>query len=152
VYVLFNFLLLKIEQNDGHDVYTSNLTFKDMKTINKNKSTFPKPFRFAIYLIAVTVVGFMNWVALSANDPNMESIQALEIRLAEALVPLSDPEPELEEWIISFSDNIISEEAKSETSLETRLAEALETVEDPQPELEDWLLNFSDEFLSGTGQ
>ena len=119
-----------------------------MKTINKNNSTFPKPFRFAIYLTAVIIVGFMNWVALSANDPNMESIQALEIRLAEALVPLSEPEPELEEWILSFSENIISEEAKSETNIETRLAEALETVEDPQPELEDWLLNFSDNMIS----
>lgn len=119
-----------------------------MKTINKNNSTFPKPFRFAIYLTAVIIVGFMNWVALSANDPVMETTQALEIRLAEALVPLSDPEPELEEWLLSFSENIIREGAKSKTNIETRLVEALEIAEDPQPELEDWLLNFSDDMIS----
>ena len=121
-----------------------------MKTINK--SNFPKPFRFAIYLIAVTIVGFMNWVALSANDPGMESTQTLEIRLAEALVPVSDPEPALEEWILTLSQNIINDNQEANPSLESRLAKALEPVDEPAPELEDWLLNFSDEILAGTGQ
>lgn len=121
-----------------------------MKTINKNKSNFPRPYKFAIYVITVTIFGFMNWVALSANDPAIASPQSLETRLAEALVPLSDPEPELEEWILSFTDGITSESAESENNLESRLAEALEPVEDPQPELEDWLLNFAEEFESGT--
>lgn len=123
-----------------------------MKTINNNKSNFPKPFKFAIYLIAVTVIGFMNWIAISANDPGLETTQSFETRLADALAPLSDPEPELEEWILSFSDNIISENDKSESSLDSRLSEALEPVEDPQPELEDWLLNFSDNMLQGAGE
>ena len=152
MHILFNKLLLNVEQKSNQDVYTSNLTFKDMKTINKNKSSFPRPFKFAIYLTAVTIVGFMNWMALSANDPAIESTQAFETRLAEALAPLSDPEPALEDWIMSFSDNFISESIESETNIETRLAEALEPVEDPQPELEDWLLNFSDDIISGTGQ
>lgn len=123
-----------------------------MKTINKNKSSFPRPFRFAIYILLVTIVGFMNWVAIYANDPPMDATPNIEIRLAEALAPLSDPEPELEEWILSFSANILNESVESENNIETRLAEALEPVEDPQPELEEWILNFSDEILSGAGQ
>jgi hypothetical protein len=72
-----------------------------MKTINKNKSSFPRPFRFAIYILLVTIVGFMNWVVIYANDPPMDATPNIEIRLAEALAPLSDPEPELEEWKVS---------------------------------------------------
>jgi hypothetical protein len=137
-----NKLITKIKLNASWIVYISNLTFKEMKTINKNKSSFPRPFRFAIYLIVVTIVGFMNWVAISANDPERETTPNLETRLAEALVPLSDPEPELEDWLLSFSYTI----------LKSRLDEALNPVDDLEPELEDWLLNFSDEIISGTDQ
>jgi len=123
-----------------------------MKTINKNKSNFPRPFRFAIYILLVTIVGFMNWAVIYANDPPRNATPSIEIRLAEALAPLSDPEPELEEWIMSFSANIINESVESDNNIEIRLAKALEPVEDPQSELEDWLLNFSDEIISGAGQ
>ncbi len=137
-----NKLITKIKLNASWIVYISNLTFKEMKTINKNKSSFPRPFKFSIYLIVVTIVGFMNWVAISANDPRTETTPTIETRLAEALVPLSDPEPELEDWLLSFSYTI----------LESRLDEALNPVDDMEPELEDWLLNFSDEIISGTDQ
>ena len=123
-----------------------------MKTISNNNSKFPKPFRFTIYLIVVTVVGFMNWMTLNANDPGMETTMTLESRLAEALVPLTEQEPELEDWILSFSENITSVNNKSKSTLETRLAEALEPVEDPESALEEWLLNFSDDITSGTGE
>jgi len=104
-----NKLITKIKLNAFWIVYTSNLTFKEMKTINKNKSNFPRPFRFAIYLIVVTIVGFMNWVAISANDPGKETTPTIEKRLAEALVPLPDPEPELEDWLVNFSENMVSD-------------------------------------------
>ncbi len=94
----------------------------------------------------------MNWVAISANDPEKETTPNIETRLAEALVPLPDPEPALEDWIMSISANIISESFERENNIETRFAKALEPIDDPQPELEDWLLKFSDEIISGTGQ
>ena len=123
-----------------------------MKTINKNKSSFPRPFRFVIYLLVVTIVGFMNWAVTYANDPKLESTQNIETRLAEALIPLADPEPELEDWLLALSGTIISDNQDANTSLEARLAEALEPVEDPEPELEDWLLNFSDNQISAAGE
>lgn len=81
-----------------------------MKTISNNNRNFPKPFRFAIYVVAVTIVGFMNWMAISANDPVMESSLKLESRLAEALAPAEDPEYELEDWILTLSEDILSAE------------------------------------------
>ena len=128
------------------------LTLKDKKTISNNKSKFPKTFRYTIYLIVVTIVGFMNWIATSANDPDMEAILSLESRLAEALVPIAEPEPELEDWILTLSANIIKESDESKSTLETRLAKALEPMEDPEPELEDWILNLSDDILSGVSE
>jgi len=98
-------LITKIKLNAYGIVYTSNLTFKEMKTINKNKSNFPRPFRFATYLIVVTIVGFMNWNAISASDPGKETTPTIETRLAEALIPLPDPEPELEDWLLNFSED-----------------------------------------------
>ena len=123
-----------------------------MKTINKNKSSFPRPFRFAIYILLVTIVGFMNWVVIYANDPPMDATPNIEIRLAEALAPLSDPEPELEDWLLALSGTIISDSQEANTNLESRLYEALEPVDDLEPELEDWLLNFSDDEISAAGK
>jgi hypothetical protein len=123
-----------------------------MKTINNNNSKFPKPFRFTIYLIVVTVVGFMNWISINANDPSMKTARSLESRLAEALIPVPEQEPELEDWILSLSDNLTTEIDKSKSDLETRLADALEPVEDPEPELEDWIMNLSDDILSGVSE
>ena len=118
-----------------------------MKTID-NKNTLPKPFRFAIYLILVSGLGFMNWMAIYAGDPGTDSAPSLEARLADALQTIPDPEPELEEWILSFSENMENDNKNALTSLEDRLAEAEKPVADPQPELEDWLLNFSEDFLA----
>jgi hypothetical protein len=123
-----------------------------MKTISNNKSTLPKPFRFTIYIIAVTIIGFMNWMASNANDPEMETTISLEARLAEALIPITEKEPELEDWILSLSESITSESDESKSTLETRLAEALEIIDDPEPEIEDWIMNLSDDILTGVSE
>jgi hypothetical protein len=103
-----------------------------MKTISNNRRKFPRPFKFAMYLLVVTIVGLANWVMTYANEPERPSALSIESRLVEALVPIPEPEPELEEWILSLED---------------RLAEALEPVSDLEPELEEWILNFSEDFL-----
>jgi hypothetical protein len=145
---LFNNSWLNIEQNISWCVYLLNLTLEDMKTISNNKNRFPKPFRFTIYLFIVIIVGFMNWAFTYADDTGMGEIPNLESRLTKALVSIPDPEPELEDWLLSFSHDLNEESNKSKTSLEVRLAEAQKPVADPEPELEDWLLNLSDDILT----
>ena len=73
------------------------LNLKDMKTMNHNKSQFPKPFRFSVYLIVVTVVGFMNWMATNANDGGIETTLSLESRLAEG-----QPRPQVFNYLASL--------------------------------------------------
>jgi hypothetical protein len=120
-----------------------------MKTINNSNKRFPRPFKFAMYLVLVSALCFLNYMTLSANDPGYNQVKSLEIRLAEALEPLADPEHELEDWILTFSHDAVSENNETKSNLETRLAEALKPVEDPEPEIGEWLLTLSDELLDG---
>ncbi len=121
-----------------------------MKTINNTNKRFPRPFKFAMYLVLVSALCFLNYMTLSANDPGYTQVKSLEIRLAEALVPLADPEHELEDWILTFSQNIDAENNETKINLETRLTEALKPVADPEPEIGEWLLTLSDELLDET--
>ena len=64
-----------------------------MKTTSRTSRTLPSPFKFSIYLLAVAVFCFINWTALRAGDPANNENSSLEARLADALVPVADPEP-----------------------------------------------------------
>ena len=118
-----------------------------MKTINNTNKRFPKPFKLMMYLVLVSALSILNYMSLSANDPGYNQVKSLEIRLAEALEPVADPEHELEDWLLTFSQNIENENKEIKNSLETRLAEALIPVADPEPEIEEWLLTLSDFLL-----
>ncbi|MCK4748152.1 MAG: hypothetical protein KAT15_13980, partial [Bacteroidales bacterium] len=85
-----------------------------MKTTNETKRDFPKPFRFALYLLTVSAICFLNWMAIYAGDPVPENSRNLENRLAAALIIESDPEPVLEDWMLTFSDDYLVENSESE--------------------------------------
>jgi hypothetical protein len=121
-----------------------------MKTIDNSNKRFPRPFKFAMYLVLVSAFCFLNYMTLSANDPGYNQVKSLEIRLAEALEPLADPELELEDWILTFFQNLDAENKETKINLETRLAEALKPIADPEPEIGEWLLTLSDELLDET--
>ena len=123
-----------------------------MKTNSNSNGKFPKPFKFAMYLAMVTVIGFLNYMSLSANDPGYTQEISLEDRLSEALVPVADPEIELEDWILTFSNQSMKDIEDSKISLETRLADALQPVEDPEPEIEEWMLTFSETYMEEFGE
>lgn len=123
-----------------------------MKTISNSNGKFPKPFKFAMYLAMVMVIGFLNFMSLSANDPGYNQVRSLEVRLSEALVPAADPEIELEDWILTFSDQSMKENKETKIRLETRLADALKPAADPEPEIENWMLTFSETFMEESGE
>jgi hypothetical protein len=123
-----------------------------MKTISNPNGKFPKPFKFAMYLVLVSALSFLNYMTLSANDPGYSQMRSLEIRLAEALVPASDPETELEDWILTFSNRVLDEEKETKNNLESRLTEALVPVADPEPEIENWMLYSSDDLMGESGE
>jgi hypothetical protein len=146
---LFNFSATCVEQNKILGVIMSNSNLKDMKTKSNNKNQFPKPAKFSLYLVMVLVFGFMNWMLSYANVPGMETISAYETRLFEAMAEIPEPEPELEAWLLTLSDEILSGSDDPGSDLETRLAAALEPEPEEEPELEEWLMNFSDKMIPG---
>ena len=80
-----------------------------MKTTSRTSRTLPSPIRFSIYILAVAVFCFVNWTALKAADPADNEAGSLETRLAEALVPVADPEPELEDWMLTIAEDTETE-------------------------------------------
>lgn len=96
-----------------------------MKTTSQTTRSFPKPVRFSIYVCAVVVLCFFNWIALQAEN----STKSLEKRLADALVEEVEAEIEVQDWMLSFSDDCL-------TAVETEI------------KLEPWMLTIYDNCLS----
>ena len=96
-----------------------------MRTTSQSKRSFPKPVKFSLYIGAVVVLCFFNWVALQAEDPE----KSLENRLAAALVEEIEAEIEVEDWMLTFSEDFL-------TAVETEI------------KLEPWMLTFSDDYIA----
>jgi hypothetical protein len=116
-----------------------------MKTTNQSKRSFPKPARFSIYVCAVVVFCFFNWIALRAEDPK----KSLENPLAAALVEEVEAEIELQDWMLTFSEDFLTAD-ETEIKLEPwMLTFSNDYIADKEPEIkiEPWMLSFSDDFM-----
>ena len=71
-------------------------------TISQTTRSFPKPVKFSLYVGAVAVLCFFNWVALQAQGPSKN----IENRLAAVLVEEVEAEIELESWMLTISINL----------------------------------------------
>ena len=143
-----------------------------MKTKKNSNPTLPSPVKFSIYLIAVAAVCFLNWNALKASDFVAGEALTLEARLEAALVPVTENEIELDDWMLQIENNQVAENTELEIALEDWmltfndnliadseeseivLADWMLTVPDsaPAPAIEDWIVNsdtwFKVEFLA----
>ena len=117
-----------------------------MKTTNQTTRSFPKPVKFSIYVCAVVVLCFFNWVALQAEDPE----KSLENRLAAALVEEVEAEIEVASWMLTLSDELLTA-VETEIILEPwMLTFSNDYIADREPEIEiePWMLTFSDDYLT----
>ena len=117
-----------------------------MKTTNQTTRSFPEPVRFSIYVCAVVVLCFFNWIVLQAQDP----AKSLEKRLAVALVEEVEAEIEVQDWMLTFSDDCLTA-VETEIKLEPwMLAFSDDYMADREPEIEiePWMLTISDDCLS----
>ncbi len=80
---------------------------KAMKTQNNTTQILPSPVKFSIYLIAVALVCFLNWNALNASDYIYVETEIMEARLDAALVPVTENEIVLEEWMLEVVDGCL---------------------------------------------
>jgi len=117
-----------------------------MKTTSQITGSFPKPFKFSLYVSAVVVLCFFNWVALQTQAPS----ESPEISLAAALVEEVEAEIEIESWMLTISDDFMTAN-ETEVRLEPwMLTFSNDYIADREPdiEIESWMLAFSDEYLA----
>ena len=117
-----------------------------MKTTNQTTRLFPNPAKFSLYIGAVAVLCFLNWVTLQAQFPE----NSLENRLAAALVEEVEPEMEIEPWMLNISDDYLAT-IESEIILEPwMLTFSDDIIADSEPEidLEPWMLTISEDYLA----
>ena len=116
-----------------------------MKTTSQTARSFPKPVKFSLYVGAVVVLCFFNWVALQAQDPS----KSLENCLAVALVEEVERDIELEGWMLTISDDylaIVETQIQLEPWMLT-LSNDYIADRELEIEIEPWMLTFSDDYL-----
>jgi hypothetical protein len=116
-----------------------------MKTTSQTTRSFPKPVKFSLYVGAVVVLCFFNWVALQAQGSSI----SLENRLAAALVEEVERDIELEGWMLTISEDnlaIVETQIKFEPWMLTFSNDYIADRE-PEIELESWMLTFPDDYL-----
>ena len=116
-----------------------------MKTTSQTTRPFPKPVKFSIYVSAVAVLCFFNWLALQAQDPYVN----LETRLAAAIVEEVEEDIELESWMLNISEDFLAIVETEITVEPWMLTFSDDFIADREPEIEiePWMLTFSDHYL-----
>ena len=103
-----------------------------MKTAKQPIRSLPRPGRFSLYICAVVVMGFFNWIALNAQTikkPYKPDNQPA-ISLSEEI----EPAIQLQDWMTDFENGYLLVNA------------------DPELKVEPWMLSFSDDYMTGPGE
>ena len=72
-----------------------------MKTTSSKRRCLPKPIRFSLLLIGIALVCLPNWIALKAGYPVQTTDPSAE-DLASIVEVDTEPELQLEDWMVSF--------------------------------------------------
>jgi hypothetical protein len=115
-----------------------------MKTTSQTTQSFPETSRFIIYVFAVAVFCFFNWMALQAQP----TARNHEIRLAAALFEEAEQEIAVAPWMLDFSYGLLT--AGDDIEFEPWMLDFsvdLTAEREPEIELEPWMLTFSDDCL-----
>ena len=102
-----------------------------MKTAKQTTGKFPRPGRFSLYICAVMVLCFFNWIALNAQTVKM--VNNINSQLINALAGVDEPAIQLQDWMMDFENGYMAENEESELKVEP------------------WMLSFSNEYMAGTG-
>ena len=118
-----------------------------MKTKKKSNGKLASPFKFTVYLFALSIFCFTNWTDLKASDSLKSNANLLEERLSAILDDESDPQTVLEDWMLSFKNpqlvEVVEEDLKLESWMFDLSANKI-TASEPELTLEEWMVNGSD--------
>jgi hypothetical protein len=103
-----------------------------MKTAKQTNQHFPRPGRFSLYICAVAIMCFLNWVALVA-----QSVPSAKYDLSlwdTALAEEYEPDIQLQDWMMDFENGYAA------------------LSEEPEIEVEPWMLSFNTDYMVETGE
>ena len=109
-----------------------------MKTAKQITGNFPRPGRFSLYMCAVMVLCFFNWVALNAQPA---------ISLAEE----DEPELQLEEWMMNLDRGYLTVNEDAELKVEPWMLsfnqDYMAGADESAISFEPWMVNFEQRCL-----
>jgi hypothetical protein len=101
-----------------------------MKTAKRTTGNFPRPGRFSLYICAVMVLCFFNWVALNAQT--VKNVNNFMSPVAVDLAEVDEPAIQLQDWMMHFDYGFLAVNKEIELDVEP------------------WMLSFSHDYLAGT--
>jgi hypothetical protein len=101
-----------------------------MKTAKQTTANFPRPGRFSLYICAVLVLCFFNWVALNAQTARMAN--NFNSQLVITLEEEDEPAIQLQEWMMDLENGYLT------------------VNEEPEINVEPWMLFFNHDYMVGT--
>ena len=101
-----------------------------MKTAKQITGNFPRPGRFSLYICAVMVLCFFNWVAINAQTA--EKVNNFNSPLADVLAEVDEPAIQLQDWMMVFDNGYLA------------------GTEETELKVEPWMLSFSNDYMAGT--
>ena len=120
-----------------------------MKTAKKTTGNFPRPGRFSLYICAVMVLCFFNWVALNAQTT--KKVNNFYSPLAPALAEVDEPAIQLQDWMMGFENGYLAVNEETELKVEPWMLsfskDYMAGTEEPDINLEPWMVNFEQRCL-----
>ena len=120
-----------------------------MRTAKQTTGNFPRPGRFSLYLCAVMVLCFFNWVALSAQT--VKIVNNLNSELANAQAEVEEPAIQLEDWMMDLHYGYMAVNEETEIRVEPWMLsfcqDYMAGTEDSEISFEPWMVNFEQRCL-----
>lgn len=103
-----------------------------MKTAKQANRNFPRPGRFSLYICAVVVLCFFNWVALNAQSPSKANHSYSQLVIAQA--EEEEPTIQLQDWMMDFENGCLA------------------VSEEPEIKVEPWMLSLGHDYMAETAE
>jgi hypothetical protein len=121
-----------------------------MKTTINTTGSLPRPGRVSLYICAVIVLCFLNWIALQAQDPKMES-NATNNLLVITVTEENEPAIQVQDWMLDFEDGYMAVDEEPEIIVEPWMLtfghEYMASNDESEINFEPWMINFEQRCL-----
>jgi hypothetical protein len=120
-----------------------------MKTAKQTTGSLPRPGRFSLYICAVMVLCFFNWVAINAQT--VKKVNNFNSPLAVALAEVDEPAIQLQDWMMDLENGYLAVNEETELNVEPWMLsfrnDNMAGTEESDIKFEPWMVNFEQRCL-----